>query len=234
MITTHSWILSPAELTIIWLSIKVAIFCVLILCLPALFTAWLLAKKSFIGKSLLDAIVHLPMVLPPVVLGYGLLILLGRKGWLGSWLYTHWQLQFTFHWTGAVIASAVMAYPLMVRAIRQALLQVDPKLEQAAQTLGANPVRVFFSITLPLSSHGLVTGGILAFSRSLGEFGATITFAGNLEGETRTLPLAIYSLTQSPDGDAAALRLVVFSILLSVCALLLSQWCERGLLNRHR
>lgn len=228
------WTLSPAEQTIVWLSIKVAVCCVAVLCVPALCTAWLLAKKQFFAKSLLEALVHLPMVLPPVVLGYALLVLLGRKGWLGHWLYMHWQLQFTFHWTGAVIASALMAYPLMVRAIRQALLQVDPMLEQAAQTLGASPLKVFFTITLPLSYHGLLTGGILAFSRSLGEFGATITFAGNLEGETQTLPLAIYSLTQSPDGDAAALRLVVFSILISVCALLLSQWCERGLLNRQR
>lgn len=229
-----SWTLSAEEISIVCLSIKVAICCVLALCVPALCTAWLLARKKFPGASVLDALVHMPMVLPPVVLGYGLLVLLGRKGWLGSWLYTHWQLQFTFHWWGAVIASAVMAYPLMVRAMRQAFLQVDPKLEMAAQTLGASPMRVFFTITLPLSYHGVLTGGILAFSRSLGEFGATITFAGNLAGETRTLPLAIYSLTQSPDGDAAALRLVVLSVLLSFVALWGSQWCERRLVYAQR
>jgi molybdate transport system permease protein len=228
------WTLSPAELSIVLLSLKVAAWCVVILLLPAMAMAWLLAKKRFWGQSLLDALVHLPMVLPPVVLGYMLLVLLGRRGWIGAWLYEQFHIQFTFHWWGAVIASAVMAFPLMVRSIRQALLQVNPLLEQAAQTLGASPIRVFLTITLPLSYHGLLTGSILAFSRSLGEFGATITFAGNLEGETRTLPLAIYSLTQTPDGDAAALRLVILSVLVSIFALLASQWLERRLIRSQR
>jgi molybdate transport system permease protein len=228
------WTLSPAELDIVLLSLKVAACCVMVLLLPAIAMAWLLARKRFWGHALLDALVHLPMVLPPVVLGYMLLVLLGRRGWIGSWLYEQFHIQLTFHWWGAVIASAVMAFPLMVRAIRQALMQVNPLLEQAAQTLGATPVRTFFSIALPLSYHGVLTGGILAFSRSLGEFGATITFAGNLEGETRTLPLAIYSLTQSPEGDAAALRLVILSVLVSVVALLASQWLERRLIRSQR
>jgi molybdate transport system permease protein len=228
------WTLSPAEIAIVLLSLKVAFWCVVVLLLPAMLMAWLLVKKRFWGQSLLDALVHLPMVLPPVVLGYMLLVLLGRRGWIGAWLYEHLHIQFTFHWWGAVIASAVMAFPLMVRAIRQTLYQVDPLLEQAAQTLGATPVKVFFTITLPLSYHGLLTGAILAFSRSLGEFGATITFAGNLEGETRTLPLAIYSLTQTPEGDAAALRLVILSVLVSVFALLASQWLERRLIRSQR
>jgi molybdate transport system permease protein len=228
------WSLTPAEIDIVLLSLKVAACCVLVLLLPAIAMAWLLARKHFFGHALLDALVHLPMVLPPVVLGYMLLVLLGRRGWIGSWLYEQFHIQLTFHWWGAVIASAVMAFPLMVRAIRQALMQVNPLLEQAAQTLGATPIKTFFSITLPLSYHGVLTGGILAFSRSLGEFGATITFAGNLEGETRTLPLAIYSLTQSPEGDAAALRLVVLSVLVSVFALLASQWLERRLLRSQR
>jgi molybdate transport system permease protein len=228
------WSLTPAEIDIVLLSLKVAACCVLVLLLPAIAMAWLLARKHFLGHALLDALVHLPMVLPPVVLGYMLLVLLGRRGWIGSWLYEQFHIQLTFHWWGAVIASAVMAFPLMVRAIRQALMQVNPLLEQAAQTLGATPIKTFFSITLPLSYHGVLTGGILAFSRSLGEFGATITFAGNLEGETRTLPLAIYSLTQSPEGDAAALRLVVLSVLVSVFALLASQWLERRLLRSQR
>lgn len=228
------WTLSPAELAVVLLSLKVAACCVLVLLLPAIAMAWLLARKQFWGYAVLDALVHLPMVLPPVVLGYMLLIMLGRRGWVGSWLYEQFHLQLTFYWWGAVIASAVMAFPLMVRAIRQALLQVNPLLEQAAQTLGASPVRTFFTITLPLSYHGVLTGGILAFSRSLGEFGATITFAGNLEGETRTLPLAIYSLTQTPEGDAAALRLVILSVLVSVAALLISQWLERRLLRSQR
>jgi len=228
------WTLSPAELDIVLLSLKVAACCVMVLLLPAIAMAWLLARKRFWGHALLDALVHLPMVLPPVVLGYMLLVLLGRRGWIGSWLYEQFHIQLTFHWWGAVIASAVMAFPLMVRAIRQALMQVNPLFEQAAQTLGATPVRTFFTITLPLSYHGVLTGGILAFSRSLGEFGATITFAGNLEGETRTLPLAIYSLTQSPEGDAAALRLVILSVLVSVVALLASQWLERRLIRSQR
>ena len=228
------WTLSPAELDIVLLSLKVAACCVLVLLLPAITMAWLLARKRFWGHALLDALVHLPMVLPPVVLGYMLLVLLGRRGWIGSWLYEQFHIQLTFHWWGAVIASAVMAFPLMVRAIRQALMQVNPLFEQAAQTLGASPIKTFFTITLPLSYHGVLTGGILAFSRSLGEFGATITFAGNLEGETRTLPLAIYSLTQSPEGDAAALRLVILSVLVSVVALLASQWLERRLIRSQR
>ena len=228
------WTLSPAELDIVLLSLKVAACCVLVLLLPAIAMAWLLARKQFWGHAVLDALVHLPMVLPPVVLGYMLLVLLGRRGWIGSWLYEQFHIQLTFHWWGAVIASAVMAFPLMVRAIRQALMQVNPLFEQAAQTLGATPIRTFFTITLPLSYHGVLTGGILAFSRSLGEFGATITFAGNLEGETRTLPLAIYSLTQSPEGDAAALRLVILSVLVSVVALLASQWLERRLIRSQR
>lgn len=229
-----TWTLSAAELEIVLLSLKVAACCVLVLLVPAIAMAWLLARKQFWGHALLDALVHLPMVLPPVVLGYMLLVLLGRRGCLGAWLYETFHLQLTFHWWGAVIASAVMAFPLMVRAIRQAMLQVNPLLEQAAQTLGATPQKTFFTITLPLSYHGVVTGAILAFSRSLGEFGATITFAGNLEGETRTLPLAIYSLTQSPEGDAAALRLVIISVLVSVCALLISQWLERRVLRSQR
>lgn len=228
------WSLSPVEIDIVLLSLKVAACCVLVLLLPAIAMAWLLARKQFWGHAVVDALVHLPMVLPPVVLGYMLLVLLGRRGWIGSWLYEQFHIQLTFHWWGAVIASAVMAFPLMVRAIRQALMQVNPLLEQAAQTLGATPIKTFFSITLPLSYHGVLTGGILAFSRSLGEFGATITFAGNLEGETRTLPLAIYSLTQSPEGDAAALRLVVLSVLVSMFALLASQWLERRLLRSQR
>ncbi|MFQ6405014.1 molybdate ABC transporter permease subunit [Methylophilus sp. 'Pure River'] len=228
------WSLSPVEIDIVLLSLKVAACCVLLLLLPAIAMAWLLARKQFWGHAVVDALVHLPMVLPPVVLGYMLLVLLGRRGWIGSWLYEQFHIQLTFHWWGAVIASAVMAFPLMVRAIRQALMQVNPLLEQAAQTLGATPIKTFFSITLPLSYHGVLTGGILAFSRSLGEFGATITFAGNLEGETRTLPLAIYSLTQSPEGDAAALRLVILSVLVSVFALLASQWLERRLLRSQR
>lgn len=222
----------PEELSILLLSLKVAIFCVLVITIPAVATAWLLARKSFYGKTLLDGLVHLPMVLPPVVPGFILLVLLGRQGWIGRYLYEYFGISLAFTWVGAVIASAVMAFPLLVRAARQGIAQVDRHLEIAAQTLGAHPIRVFFTITLPLALPGIITGLILAFSRSLGEFGATITFVGNIEGETRTLPLAIYTYTQVPDGDIPALRLVILSMVLALGALMLSEKLERKA-NRH-
>ena len=221
------FILSPAEIEALLLSAKVAIFCTLIICIPGVAVAWLLAKKSFIGKSLLDSIVHLPLVLPPVVPGFLLLLLLGSQGLIGKWLQATFGINIAFTWIGAVIASAVMAFPLMVRSARLAINQVDAGLEAAAQSLGAHPLRVFFTITLPLALPGIVTGLILAFSRSLGEFGATITFVGNIEGETRTLPLAIYTYTQVPDGDIAAMRLVILSMIIALGALMISDLLER-------
>ena len=218
---------TPNELTVLWLSIKVAFFCVLVILLPATAIAWVLARKSFFGKSLLDSFIHLPLVLPPVVPGFLLLFLLGNQGLIGKYLHENFGFTLAFTWVGAVIASAVMAFPLMVRSIRLAISQVDRGLELAAQSLGANPIRVFFTITLPLSMPGVVAGIILAFSRSLGEFGATITFVGNIENETRTLPLAIYGYTQLPDGDIPALRLVVLSMALAFGALMLSDYLER-------
>jgi len=223
---------TPAEITILLLSLKVAIFCVLVISVPAIATAWLLARKSFYGKSLLDSLVHLPMVLPPVVPGFILLVLLGKQGWIGRYLYEYFGISLAFTWMGAVIASAVMAFPLLVRAARQGIAQVDRHLEIAAQTLGAHPLRVFLTITLPLALPGIITGLILAFSRSLGEFGATITFVGNIEGETRTLPLAIYTYTQVPDGDIPALRLVILSMVLALGALMFSEKLERKA-SRH-
>ena len=220
-------ILSPAEIEALLLSAKVAVFCTVIICVPGVAVAWLLAKKSFIGKSLLDSIVHLPLVLPPVVPGFLLLILLGGQGIIGKWLQSTFGISIAFTWIGAVIASAVMAFPLMVRSARLAISQIDAGLEAAAQSLGAHPVRVFFSITLPLAMPGIVTGLILAFSRSLGEFGATITFVGNIEGETRTLPLAIYTYTQIPGGDIAAMRLVILSMIIALSALMISDLLER-------
>ena len=208
-----------------------ALWCTVATCIPGVFIGWLLARKSFFGKSLLDSIVHLPLVLPPVVPGYLLLILLGNQGILGKWLHQTLGITVAFTWVGAVIASAVMALPLMVRAVRLAVIQVDTGLEAAARTLGANSLRVFFSVTLPLSAPGIVTGLILAFSRSLGEFGATITFVGNIEGETRTLPLAIYTYTQMPGGDVPALRLVILSIALALAALFASELMERRALR---
>jgi molybdate transport system permease protein len=218
---------TPSELSILWLSLKVALFCVVLILLPAIAVAWVLARKSFFGKSLLDSLVHLPLVLPPVVPGFLLLLLLGNQGLIGKYLHNILGISLAFTWMGAVFASAVMAFPLMVRSTRLAISHVDRGLEIAAQSLGANPLKVFFTITLPLAMPGIITGLILAFSRSLGEFGATITFVGNIENETRTLPLAIYSYTQIPDGDLPALRLVILSMALALGALMISDKLER-------
>lgn len=209
------------------LSVKVAVFCTLAVAVPGILVAWLLARKSFYGKSLVDAVVHLPLVLPPVVPGFLLLMLLGNRGPIGSWLQEVFDISIAFTWIGAVIASAVMAFPLMVRAVRLSISQVDQGLEIAAQSLGAHPLTTFFTVTVPLALPGIVTGLILAFSRSLGEFGATITFVGNIEGETRTLPLAIYTYTQMPGGDVPAIRLVVLSVLIALIALIVSEILER-------
>ena len=227
MINSAFFVLSHSEVEALTLSVKVATFCTLLICIPAIAVAWLLAKKAFIGKSLLDGLVHIPLILPPVVPGFLLLILLGNQGLVGKWLHETFGITIAFTWMGAVIASAVMAFPLMVRSTRQAISQVDTKLEIAAQSLGASPLKVFFSVTLPLAIPGVITGLILAFSRSLGEFGATITFVGNVEGETRTLPLAIYSYTQTPDGDLAAMRLVILSVMIALAAIVFSNYLER-------
>ena len=189
--------------------------------------AWILVRCRFPGKSLLDSIIHLPLVLPPVVIGYLLLVVMGRRGVVGQWLYDWFGFSFSFSWHGAVLASAVVAFPLMVRAIRQSLEAVDPKLELAARTLGASPWRVFFTITLPLSVPGVIVGVVLAFARSLGEFGATITFVSNIPGETRTIPLAMYTLIETPGAESAAARLCVLAILLSLAALLISDWLAK-------
>jgi molybdate transport system permease protein len=223
--------LSPAETSALLLSIKVALWSTLISIVPGVMTGWLLARKSFPGKPILDSLIHLPLVLPPVVPGYLLLVMLGTQGVIGKWLQQNLGIELVFTWKGAVVASALMAFPLMVRAVRLAVLQIDTSLETAARTLGANPVRLFFSITLPLALPGIATGLILVFSRSLGEFGATITFVGNIEGETRTLPLAIYTYTQVPGGDDQAVRLVVISILLAFAALIASDLLERRALR---
>ena len=218
---------TPAEISILLLSLKVALFCVVLILVPAVAIAWVLARKSFFGKSLLDSLIHLPLVMPPVVPGFLLLLVLGNQGIVGKYLHQTFGISLAFTWMGAVVASAVMAFPLMVRSVRLAISQVDKGLEIAAQSLGAHPLRVFFSVTLPLSLPGIITGVILAFSRSMGEFGATITFVGNIENETRTLPLAIYSYTQTPDGDMPALRLVILSMALALGALMVSDRLER-------
>lgn len=189
--------------------------------------AWLLARRNFPGKTLVDGVIHLPLVLPPVVVGYALLVTFGRRGVIGGLLWDWFGVTVAFTWKGAAIASAVVAFPLMVRAIRLSLEGVDRGLEQAARTLGCGPVRTFFTVTLPLVTPGLLTGVILAFARSLSEFGATITFVSNIPGQTRTLPIALYALTQVPGGDEAALRLCIISVAVAFAALLASELLSR-------
>ncbi len=228
---------APEELTALWLSLKIGLWCTALIAVPGIVTGWLLARVRFPGKAIVDGLVHLPLVLPPVVPGYLLLLLLGRQGPLGRWLYETWGVALAFTWQGAVVASALMAFPLMVRAVRLAVTLVEPRLEEAARTLGAGPLRVWLTVTVPLSLPGILTGLVLAFARSLGEFGATVTFGGNVAGETRTLPLAIYTYTQIPGGDGPALRLVIISILLALAALWVSELgarrVERMLGNRR-
>ncbi len=226
--------LTADEWAVIGLSLKVAFWSVLCSLPLALATAWLLARTRFYGKSLFDALVHLPLVLPPVVIGYFLLLLLGRRGPLGALLDEYFGIVFAFRWSGAAVAAAIMGFPLMVRAIRLSIEAIDSGLEDAARTLGATRLRVFFTITLPLALPGVFTGTLLSFARSLGEFGATITFVSNIPGETQTLPLAIYTLTQVPGRDAAALRLSLIAIVLSVLALMVSEWLVRRSQQRAR
>jgi molybdate transport system permease protein len=211
---------------VIGLSLKVAFWSVCASLPPAIAVAWLLARREFPGKLLVDAAVHLPLVLPPVVVGFALLLLMGRNGPLGA-LLAPLGITFAFRWTGAALAAAVMGFPLLVRALRLSLEAMDVRLESAARTLGAGPWRVFFTITLPLILPGIVTGVLLAFARSLGEFGATITFVSNIPGETQTLPLAIYQATQAPGGEGAALALSGISVVLSLAALAGSEWLAR-------
>jgi len=217
------WSLTPAEAEALLLSLKVAFWSVAASLPLGVALAWLLARRDFPGKSLFDALIHLPLVLPPVVVGYFLLLLFGRRGFIGAPLDEYLGISFAFRWTGAALACAVMGLPLLVRAVRQAFDAVDPGLEAAAATLGASPAWVFATVTLPLVLPGLLTGMLLAFARSLGEFGATITFVSNIPGETQTLPLAIYTFTQVPGGDAQAMRLCILSILLSLAALMASE-----------
>jgi molybdate transport system permease protein len=219
--------LTPVELDALRLSLQVALLAVLISLPLAVLCAWLLSRFEFPGKTLVDALVHLPLVLPPVVIGYFLLVLLGTRGPLGAWLLDSFGVRLIFSRNGAAIAAAVMSFPLMVRAIRLALDAVDRKLEFAARTLGATAPDTFFTITLPLMLPGIVSGCIVAFAAALGDFGATITFAGNIPGETQTLSLAIYSITQTPGGDAAALRLVLIALTLALAALFASEWLAR-------
>lgn len=219
--------LTPAEVGIVALSLRVAFVAVLASLPVAIVIAYALARYRFPGRTLLDVFVHLPLVLPPVVVGFALLMLFGRQGPIGRLLDEWFGVVVAFRWTGAALASAIMGFPLMVRAIRLSIEAVDRQLETAAKTLGASSLRVFLTVTLPLSLPGIVTGALLAFARDLGEFGATITFVSNIPGQTETLPLAIYTFTQVPGGDAMAWRLSIISVVLSVAALLVSEWLTR-------
>jgi molybdate transport system permease protein len=226
--------LTPEELTAILLSLKVAGVATLGSLPFGVLMAWLLARKDFPGKALLDALVHLPLILPPVVTGYLLLLLFGRRGVFGGFLADTFGIVFAFRWTGAALACAVMGFPLLVRAIRLSMEAVDPKLEAAGQTLGAHPLLVFLTVTLPLSLPGILAGLVLSFARAFGEFGATITFVSNIPGETQTLPTAIYSFIQVPGGDAQALRLTLISIAIAAVALVLSELLARQTARRLR
>ena len=219
--------LSPQEWIAVQLSLRVAAVATVVALPIGIAIAWLLARKNFWGKGLLDALVHLPLVLPPVVTGYLLLITLGRKAAVGAWLADHLGIVFSFRWTGAALACGVMAFPLVVRPIRLSIEAIDRRLEDAAGTLGANGFWTFVSVTLPLALPGIIAAAMLGFAKALGEFGATITFVSNIPGETQTISAAIYTLTQVPGGDRAALQLVIVSIIISIAALMASEWFAR-------
>jgi molybdate transport system permease protein len=223
--------ITPTEWTAILLSLRVATVATIVATPLGIALALLLARGNFWGKSFVDALVHLPLVLPPVVTGYLLLLAFGRRGVFGAWL-ADLGIVFAFRWTGAALACGVMAFPLLVRPIRLSIEAVDRKLEQAAETLGAPPWRVFWNVTLPLALPGVLAGMVLGFAKAIGEFGATITFVSNIPGETQTISSAIYSLIQTPEGDAAALRLVVVSIVIAIAALIGSEWFARRATQR--
>ncbi len=224
--------LAPAEWEAVRLSLRVSFWAMLVSLPAALLIAHALARWRFPGHGILNGLVHLPLVLPPVVTGYLLLLAFGRRGWIGQYLDQWFGIVFAFRWTGAVIAAAVMGFPLMVRAIRLSIEAVDPRLEQAAGSLGAARPWVWATVTLPLILPGVIAGAILAFAKAMGEFGATITFVSNIPGQTRTLPTAIYTFLQVPGGESSAARLAVVSIAVAMTALVASEWLARRLARR--
>ena len=224
--------LSPDEWTAVRLSVRVALVATAASAVPGVVVALALARGRFWGRGVLDVLVHLPLILPPVVTGYLLLLTLGRRAPVGAFLAEHLGLVFSFRWTGAALACALMGFPLLVRAIRLSIEAVDRRLEEAAGTLGASPIWVFATVTLPLILPGLIAGMVLSFAKAMGEFGATITFVSNIPGETQTLPTLIYTFTQVPGGDAGALRLTMVSVLVSAAALLASEWLASRLRRR--
>ena len=224
--------LSPEEWTAVRLSLKVALVAMSASLLPGIAVAYALERGRFWGRQALDVLVHLPLVLPPVVVGYALLLVFGRRGPIGSFLAEQFGIVLSFRWTGAALACAIMGFPLLVRAIRLSLETVDRKLEDAAGTLGAHPLWVFLVVTLPLILPGIIAGMVLSFAKAMGEFGATITFVSNIPGETQTIPSAIYALTQVPGGEGGALRLTLVSIAISIAALWTSEWMARRVRRR--
>jgi len=223
--------LGPAEWQAVALSLRVSFWATLVSLPLGILVAYALARWSFPGKQLLNGIVHLPLILPPVVTGYVLLLTLGPQGPVGS-ILADWGIVLAFRWTGAAVAAAVMAFPLMVRAIRLSIEAIDPKLEQASATLGAPPIWVFLTVTLPMALPGIIAGTILAFAKAMGEFGATITFVSNIPGQTRTIPSAIYAFLQVPGGEGAAVKLVIVSVIVAMGALLLSEVLARRVAKR--
>ena len=222
---------TPDEWRAVALSLRVAFWATLLSLPLGIWVAHALARREFWGKQILNGLVHLPLILPPVVTGYLLLLTFGRKGLVGQYLDMV-GIVLAFKWTGAVLAAAVMAFPLMVRAIRLSIEAVDPKLEQAASTLGASPLWVFLTVSLPLILPGIIVGAVLAFAKAMGEFGATITFVSNIPGQTQTLPSAIYAFLQVPGGDPQAFRLVLVAIFVAMAALILSEWLSRAIARR--
>ncbi|MFL7026073.1 molybdate ABC transporter permease subunit [Enterovibrio norvegicus] len=225
-------LLTPLEWQALALSLKISTVAVAASLPLGIAVAWLLARKQFPGKSVLDGVIHLPLVLPPVVIGYLLLVVMGRRGAVGEWLYNTFGVSFSFSWKGAALASAVVAFPLLVRAIRLSLELVDQRLEDAARTLGAPPWRVFYSVTLPLIAPGILSGLVLAFARSLGEFGATITFVSNIPGETQTIPLAMFAFLETPGAEESVARLCILSIVIALLSLFGSEWLSRRMKKR--
>jgi molybdate transport system permease protein len=219
--------LTPDEWIAIRLSLRIAVVATIVALPFGIGVAWLLARKNFWGKALLDGIVHLPLVLPPVVTGYLLLLSFGRRGMIGGFLADTFGIVFSFRWTGAALACGIMGFPLLVRAVRLSIEAIDRRLEDAASTLGANRTWTFLTVTLPLALPGIIAGMVLCFAKALGEFGATITFVSNIPGETQTISAAIYTFTQVPGGDAAAGRLVIVAIVIALAALIISEWLAR-------
>jgi molybdate transport system permease protein len=224
--------LSPEEWQALALSLRVSLVATVASLPLGVLVAYVLARWRFAGHALLNGLVHLPLILPPVVTGYLLLLTFGKNGWVGANLWDWFGFTFAFRWTGAALAAAIMAFPLLVRAIRLAIEAVDPKLEDAAATLGASRPVVFLTVTLPLILPGIIAGAVLAFAKAMGEFGATITFVANIPGQTQTLPTAIYTFLQVPGGDASALRLVLISVVVAFLALALSEWLSRRVARR--